>query len=325
MEIPNSISLESVPCPLCDGDTDELVISAHDRLNNLPGEFSVVRCLKCGLMRTNPRPSPETIGFYYPENYGPYLGTRVLSQDEQSSSNKEHIFPKQLIRLLYRKIVRFNTSCIPLMSTGTMLEVGCASGSFLHQMAKKGWDVEGIEFSLKAAEAARSLGYKVYSGHLETAPDPVHSFDLIVGWMLLEHLHDPVAGLTKLHEWANADTWLVLSVPNAGSLEFTFFKNRWYALQLPTHLYHFTPTTITKVLAKGGWRIEKIYHQRLLSNLIASFGYLCRDKGLEKIGTMLINFPERSGRWHQILYPLAWLLSLFGQTGRMTVWAKWQP
>src|SRR3546814_19345766 len=59
--------------------------------------------------------------------------------------------------------------------------------------------------------------------------------DLIVGWMVLEHLHQPLAVLRKLRRWIQPDGWLVLSVPDAGSLEFRVFGDRWYALQLPTH------------------------------------------------------------------------------------------
>ena len=80
-------------------------------------------------------------------------------------------------------------------------------------MAAQGWHVEGIEFSEKAAQAASRLGYKVHTGSLESAPAPAHPIDLIVGWMVLEHLHDPIGCLKKLNEWASQDAWLVLSVP----------------------------------------------------------------------------------------------------------------
>ena len=166
------------------------------------------------------------------------------------------------------------------------------------------------------------MGYHVHTGTLETAPKPDEPFDLIVGWMVLEHLHDPIECLKKLREWAKPGAWLALSVPNAGSLEFCLFKEKWYALQLPTHLHHFTPQTLEKVLQASGWILAKVHHQRSLSNLIGSTGYVLRDKGYVKLGQKFIAFPERAGRWTYVLYPLAWLFSVFGQTGRMTVWAR---
>jgi 2-polyprenyl-3-methyl-5-hydroxy-6-metoxy-1,4-benzoquinol methylase len=203
-----------------------------------------------------------------------------------------------------------------------MLEVGCASGAFMHKMACQGWQVEGIEYSEQAAKAVAQLGYLVHAGPLETAPSPKEPFELIVGWMVLEHLHDPIGGLRKLREWSKHGAWLVLSVPNAASLEFRLFKENLYALHLPNHLYHFTPETLGRVLQAGGWTIEKVHHQRVLSNLIASVGYVLRNKGYVKLGNKLIAFPQKGGRWSYVLYPLGWLLSVFGQTGRMTVWAR---
>jgi 2-polyprenyl-3-methyl-5-hydroxy-6-metoxy-1,4-benzoquinol methylase len=316
VNVPPEVMLQDSACPLGCTRQDENVLTGRDLLHDLPGEFTVVRCCTCGLMRTNPRPTPETIGFYYPDDYGPYLGTQVRQQQAPKSGIKRLLGP------IVRKIFNFNTDVIPAMHQGRMLEVGCASGAYLHRMANKGWTVEGVEFSPKAAHAARSLGYPVHVGSLETAPEPGAPFDLIVGWMVLEHLHDPVGCLQKLKKWAKPGAWLVLAIPNAAALEFRLFKEKWYALQLPTHLYHFTPKTLAQVLQAGGWTLQKVHHQRVLSNLIASAGYVFQDKGYAELGQKLVDFPEGGGRWPYALYPLAWLLGMFGQTGRMTVWAR---
>lgn len=310
-----SVRLEDFSCPLGCSKSDDVVLTGRDLLHDLPGEFTVVRCRTCGLMRTNPRPTSDTIGFYYPDTYGPYMGTQVRNARSASSV-------KKLLKLLVRRVFNFNTTPLPPLVPARLLEVGCASGAFLHQMAGLGWQVEGIEFSAKAAHAAAELGYRVHVGPLETAPKPYEPFDLIVGWMVLEHLHDPVVGLRKLCEWAKPGSWLVLSVPNAGSVEFRLFKEKWYALDVPRHLYHFTPQTLGRILRAGGWSLEKVYHQRVLSNLIASTGYVLRNKGYVELGQKLIDFPAQATKLHFAFYPLAWCLSIFGQTGRMTVWAR---
>jgi len=308
--------LAGVVCCLGCRQDDEWVLTGRDLLHDLPGEFQVLQCRHCGLMRTSPRPAPECMGDYYPDSYGPYLGTRVGPAPSGI---------RKIIKPWVHRIFKFNTTWLPELKPGRMLEVGCASGSFLHHMSQRGWQVQGIEFSEKAAKAAMQLGYPVHAGPLETAPPPEQALDLIVGWMVLEHLYDPVGGLKKLHAWAAPGACLVLSVPNAGSYEFRWFREKWYALQLPTHNHHFTPASLEKVLAASGWALEKIHHQRVLSNLIASTGYVLRDKGYGWLGKKLIQFPERAGIWNYVLYPLAWLFSTMGQTGRMTVWARRKP
>lgn len=317
MSVPEAVVLETTPCPLGCHAVDDVVLVGRDRIHDLPGEFTIVRCSGCGLMRTNPRPDPTSIGYYYPDEYGPYLGTRVLPPE-----NEEQSLSRRLKKVAASLLEARSEHLPPRMLPGRMLEIGCASGSFMHRMAEAGWEVEGIEPSASAGGAALQLGYPVHIGSLESAPEPSRRFDLVVGWMVLEHLHDPVAALQKLHRWTNPGSWLGLSVPDAGAAEFRFFKDAWYALQLPNHLYHYTPETVTAVLHRAGWSVERIHHQRTLSNLMASTGYRRRDKGYnDALTAALVSYPETPGRKPYLLYPLAYLLSLIGQTGRMTIWA----
>ncbi len=308
---------EEVGCPLGCSRNDDLILVGRDLIHGSPGEFAIVRCATCGLMRTNPRPTPNAIGSYYPDDYGPYLGTRVQATRPYVAN-----WFRRLVGPLVRRIVELDAGALPVMPEGLMLEIGCASGAFMHRMVGQGWRVQGIEFSPKAAKAAQELGYSVHVGPLETAATPDEPFDLIVGWMVLEHLHEPVLCLQKLRDWAKAGAWLVISVPNAGALSFRCFKNLWYDAHLPNHLYHFTPKTLSNVLKAGGWRVEKISHHRSLNNIIVSIGYVLRDKGHARLAERFIDYPNRGGAMVYALYPLAWLLSIFGQTGRMTVHAR---
>src|SRR5690606_8791668 len=221
----DAIALESSPCPLgCPAD-DEVVLRGRDLILGLPGEYPLVRCRTCGLLRTNPRPTPESIGMYYPESYGPYQGTRVA--DAGAAEPARRSWKSRMAAALYDS----RAQALPAdLEPGRMLEIGCASGSFLHRMAAKGWEVEGIEYSPTAGEAARALGYPVHIGPLEEAPDPSRPFDLIVGWMVLEHLHAPVHALRRLRGWARDDARLVVSVPNVASLPFRLFGSRFYSL-----------------------------------------------------------------------------------------------
>jgi SAM-dependent methyltransferase len=206
-----------------------------------------------------------------------------------------------------------------------MLEVGCASGRFLSNMKHQGWDTKGIEFSENVARYARGRGLDVFAGPLEQAPRPEYKYDLVVGWMVLEHLSDPVSSLKRLAEWTKEGGWLAISVPNAKSYEFEYFKQNWFALQAPTHLFHFTPSTLAEVLRASGWKVERVFHQRVLTNLLVSLGYCLEDKRPDsKLAQSLQRLPARSPGVNALAYPLAWILALFGQTGRMTVWATKQ-
>ena len=314
---PPEVRLESVPCPLGCPPDNELVVTGRDRLHDLPGTFSVVRCRGCGLLRTDPRPTVGTIGFYYPEAYAPHQPVAVLT----GRGNGE------LGRLAHRARVRLGdtrATSVPPTAPGRLLEVGCGAGGFLQAMAARGWDVAGLELSARAAARARNLGYPVHEGVVASFPPPAEPFDLVVAWMVLEHLHDPVGDLARLRSWTRPDGWLALSVPDASSLEFRLFRDRWFALQLPNHLWHFTPATLARLLERGGWEVRRVRHQRTLVNLAVSSSYVLRDRDRAPVwADRLARFRTDPGSARYALFPLAWALAALGQTGRMTVWARW--
>lgn len=320
---PGSLTLEWSPCPVGCPSGDESVLTGRDMLHGLPGEFGLVKCRACGLMRTDPRPSRESIGYYYPDSYGPHRPATGGDLPVSGPPTIRSRFLGRIARFLYRDVFVFHNETVPVLPPGRMLEVGCGTGAFLRKMKEKGWEVEGVEFSARAAATARSSGYAVRTGMLEDLPDPDGKYDLTVLWMVLEHLYDPALGLRKLRRWVSPGGWLAFSVPDAGSLEFRLFREHWYALQLPTHLYHFTPGTARLLLERCGWRVERIFHQRTVSNLVGSLGYLLPDRGpVGGLARTLRRYPERGGWAPYGLFPLAYMLSAFGQTGRMTIWAR---
>ena len=69
--------------------------------------------------------------------------------------------------------------------------------------------MEGVEPSKTAARNVRRFGHQAFEGTVESRTDTTNLFDLIVGWMALEHFHDPVKDLRKFHSWLKQDGYLV--------------------------------------------------------------------------------------------------------------------
>lgn len=306
--------LERSPCPNGCAPSDEILFEGKDRLHGVPGVFGVARCRSCGLMRTDPRPSPASMGAFYPDDYHVYGAVPVRGGPPPHRGT---------LRRLGKKLVQFQADDLPVEPPGTLLEVGCASGHYLAALERLGWDVEGIEFSASASAAATEAGFVVHNGPLESVEGPTRQFDVVVMRMVLEHLHDPVAGLRRLHAWTKPGGWLMVTVPDAGCFEMSLFKDAWYALDLPRHLYHFTPETIGSVLERGGWTLDRVMHQRDVANVVASLGYAVSDRiQIPGVVDRLVRFPQTQSWERFALYPLAATLAAFGQTGRMTVWAR---
>jgi len=306
-QVPSTVKLEHISCPNgCIQESKE-VLKGRDRLHNLPGTFSIVRCPECGLERTNPRPTPDTIGFYYPDEYGPYQATQTRAQ---TSGAKARIY--SILGLEDRKL--------PKIPPGRMLEIGCSSGSYMEYARDRGWEVEGIEFSPSVADKARSKGFEVQSGPVESASPPKNPFNVIVGWMVLEHLHQPIEVLRKLRSWTSRDGLLIVSVPDRDNIARRIFGSNSYDLQLPTHLFHFNPQSLEKTLNTAGWKVERIFWQRNCNTLMKSIEYWATERDF-RFTNRLINASKTGRISSHIRTLLGILLGITKQSGRIEVWA----
>jgi SAM-dependent methyltransferase len=313
MNPPDGVDLEDRPCPNGCAGPDLFVLEGHDRIHGIPGRYRVVRCATCLLMRTNPRPTPATIGVYYPDNYGPYASTVPAPAHAPRGKPLWHRMLRNLLGLEVRRM--------PTMRPGRLLEIGCASGSFLQQMRSAGWSVEGIEFSDAAAAQARSAGLRVQTATVESAAPPGEPVDVIAAWMVLEHLHDPTGALRRIREWVRADGWLVASIPDADTLARRVFGERAYDLHLPNHLYHFTPSTIDALLRRSGWRLQRVRWQKNCNNLLWSLEYWATETRHPRLARA-VRWARAAPGAGKLRVALAWLLGVTRQSGRIEIWAR---
>lgn len=315
--MPPNVELEDVPCPNGCKPSDTTVLIGRDRLHHIPGNFSVVRCGCCGLMRTNPRPTPGTIGAYYPADYAPHKPTTSTTPKKQR--HWRHRAKDRISQWLGRDVRR-----LPPVAPGHMLEIGCASGSYLLEMRQKGWTVEGIEYSDTAAEHARAQGIHVQTGSVESAQPPRQQADVVTAWMVLEHLHDPVHSLQKIRRWVKPGGYLVGVVPDAGAFDRKLFGEYWYALQLPTHLYHYERQSLARVLEMAGWQLIKTRWQPNERNLLNTLNLWLQEHDHPMLHRRLRWLKDARGgrkfrRW------LGWGLGLSHQSGRVEFWARPNP
>jgi hypothetical protein len=77
-------------------------------------------------------------------------------------------------------------------------------------------------------------------------------------WHVLEHLTDPLAAIQRARTLLTDDGRLLISVPNLASLQARLFGPDWLHLDLPRHLFHFTPRSLERLLERSGFRVERI-------------------------------------------------------------------
>jgi|GEM_PF-208485 len=321
--------LEVAECDICGPGSTTHVLSGMDLVNGMPGVWDVVRCDNCGLSFTNPRPTPSSIKNFYPATYPCYLpqvtGRRQVNgfrQKVQRQLLRQHLGyrsdilrPSLFWKLLTRPLSRrLDVSLMPRLPldksvTPALLEVGCSTGVRLLELRAIGWDVRGIELSEVAARQAREAGLEVRTSPIEEVEFAPETFDCIILSMVLEHLHSPKTIISILTRWLKPGGELLISVPDASGLEARLFGPFHYGLQVPTHLYHFTPSTLGRLLGDFHYRIvHEGFHRDLKSGLE---NYI-RAHPTSRFRPLL-RIPQR------VIKVIALALAFFGKSSRMQV------
>ena len=78
-------------------------------------------------------------------------------------------------------------------------------------------------------------------------------------WHVIEHLTGPRRVLTDIHRILKPGGRLLLELPNYDGYARAVFGTYWAALDVPRHLYHFTPATLDALLRRVGFRPETIH------------------------------------------------------------------
>jgi 2-polyprenyl-3-methyl-5-hydroxy-6-metoxy-1,4-benzoquinol methylase len=288
--------MEYALCPLCKVDNAILVFTGTDRLCKKKGEFQVVQCRSCGLLYTNPRPTPETIGYFYPKDYSPYQGVQLpytkIYQERDSywvriknelkyqvlkkyynyellpsfRFNFFQMFPsvvkKAVLKICYIYFKRLYYRIPVWHEEGRALDIGCGSGGYLLLLKNLGWNVTGMDIGDNTVQQVRESGIKISIGELEKLKLNPGSFHVISMWHVLEHLHRPLETLQEIKNLLSDDGVLFIEIPNSAGFLAKIFATDWFAWDLPRHLYHFSPNTIRKFLAEAGFQKVSITHRQ---------------------------------------------------------------
>lgn len=301
-----------VNCQFCGSESHEYIFDAQDHYTQK--NFSLVRCVNCSLIFTNPHPTINELGKYYPPSYYGDAGLRF------------HPIIEKVVKFYRKQMAKKIDASFPI--SGRILEIGSGRGTLLSEMAGRGWTAIGTEYSEKLVqEVSKNLDIKVYlTPKLKDCGFPDHYFDVVLCNHVLEHLPDPIQTIYEIHRILQTRGILIIAVPNIGGIIARIFRSHWFGLDVPRHLYHFTPSTLENILSKTGF-INK-YHSTLsfeqdifgfaqsTLNLIGFPQNIFYDFIRSPKGRIRHNFSRRKGIHSAILCTVIFffggILSIFG-------------
>ncbi len=225
-------------CPVCGESELRNKLVVEDKSVSKES-FAIAQCVACSFQFTNPRPGVADIGRYYESE-------EYVSHNSGAGGVINQAYRVARFFTMRRKVALLNKLA---PRKGNVLDYGCGTGHFLAAAKSNGWQVTGVEPSARAsAEAARRVGQPI--GNESLGSFEQGSFDAITLWHVLEHVHLLNETLRELLALLKPDGVLIIAVPNVESLDAQHYRQDWAAYDVPRHLYHFSPKTMTLLLKK---------------------------------------------------------------------------
>ncbi len=243
VDVKSNGMLSQAKCVACGHLGAQQFLVAPDRYHGRTVKYCLARCPQCTFVWLHDPPNPEEMYEHYTADYD----AAIAKAGETSPSRWE---ARREVLAQYKK-------------SGALLDLGCSSGSFLETLKGTEWQLLGIEMSKESAERAKQRsGAHVFVGDILDAPFPGKSFDAITCFHVFEHLYNPTEILAKVAYWLKPGGIFYVLVPNIDSAAVHVFGTYWYGLELPRHLFHYSPASLAYLAKSAGLEVAHLETQR---------------------------------------------------------------
>ncbi len=298
-------------CKFCGGKNFKNLGEQRDKNFYVPGAFFLYQCERCRALFTNPQLSPKELKRYYPEDY--YAFDKIRTAVESRKTRLMILLYSVYYHdLLHNPLFKYLFLPIKFLVRGTkvhpgkkLLDVGCGSGQFLYEMEICGMDVYGIEPG------------KIFKSDFNIKPDLIkakhkkESFDLVTMNHVLQHVDNPKEMIKDIHRILKQDGLFIVSISNLRSLAHALFKEDWFQLDVPRHLFNLSDKILIRFLEGNGFKVIKNRHDSRPNQFVMSIFF---KLGINKRGGILNRVLEVG------FLPLTWMVNIFKIGDQVEIW-----
>lgn len=189
---------------------------------------NLFKCSDCNLIFLYPQPSKNRIQKIYEGdslgNFDYYLAT---TKDDEKTFNERLELTEKFIKM------------------GSVLDIGCSTGTFLKVAKHRKWKCFGVELNKKSADFCRKQDFKVFNRIPSSG-----SFDLINMSDVIEHYENPKRELLRAKRTLKKDGLLLISTP-----DYDKFLTKIFQIKPEEHFFYFTKETLRNMLQECGFSL----------------------------------------------------------------------
>ena len=277
----------TLPCPLCGTAENPLVIAEEgiEHRFDMPvlpvADYFQARCTSCGLLYINGPVDQGYLDTLYANETVEWAAELLGSEDARMNDDE---------RARFSEVVDL-TARFKNLRNVSWLDFGCQTGELgADAIRKHGVVMSGVEISADYARRAAELWGRDRSAATASLAEQPGRFDVISSLETLEHMAEPWKMVAQLRDRLAPDGLLVVSVPCSH-----YFWLKYHAFKLAgrgrdrkpgsssafglchTHLYNFTPRSLSLLLESQG--LEVVH--------VSGIGWLSRYKLAAKLARVI--------------------------------------
>jgi SAM-dependent methyltransferase len=202
--------------------------------------YRLVRCRKCGLVRSDPiLPDSELARLYQ--------GSSLIYAEESTYAGATY--------------ARYLRECLDLLPTrDRLLEIGCGSGFFLERALAFGFaEVYGVEPSREALQhAAPAVRSRIQNEVFREGLFPPDHFSLVCAFQVFDHMADPNAVLQACRRILHPGCLALFINHDAGAWTNRILGERSPIVDIE-HIYLYDQRTMARIFRKNGFQVLRVF------------------------------------------------------------------